>query len=272
MNPVEITSGSSPIILGFPHTGTFVPDDIWSRLNDEGRKLRDTDWHIHTLYEGLLPGASAVRATFHRYAIDANRDPSGTSLYPGQTTTGLIPATDFDNQPIWLNGVAPDEAEIARRVATFHKPYHDALAAEIKRVKAQHGVAVLYDCHSIRPVIPHLFEGVLPDFNIGTDNGRTCAPEIEAATVAVCTSAKGYTSILNGRFRGGWTTRHYGRPEDGVHAIQMELTQSTHLSDAPEPFSYDAAAADRLRPYLAEILHAIQAIALSLRPTSGART
>lgn len=264
MTPVKIRLGTSPVILGLPHTGTFVPADIHACLNAEGQELRDTDWHIHTLYEGLLPGASTLRATFHRYCIDANRDPGGESLYPGQTTTSLVPLTDFDNQAIWRDGMAPDAAEIARRVALFHAPYHAALEAEIARVKAIHGIAVLYDCHSIRPEIPYLFDGVLPDFNIGTDNGRTCAVEIEAATFAVCSSAKGFTSILNGRFRGGWTTRRYGRPESGVHAIQMELTQSTHLTDLPSPFSYDAAKAAPLRAHLADILTRIETIALRL--------
>jgi formiminoglutamase len=266
IHPVETHSGTSPVILGFPHTGTYVPPDIWERLNEEGHRLRDTDWYIHRLYAGLLLNATTVRATFHRYVIDANRDPTGASLYPGQTTTGLIPTTDFDNQPIWRAGMEPDEAETARRVAEFHAPYHAALAAEIERVKAIHGVAVLYDCHSIRPVIPYLFEGVLPDFNIGTDNGRTCAPAIESATAEICSQAAGYTSILNGRFRGGWTTRHYGRPEKGVHAIQMELTQSTHLTEAPTHFDYEPTEAARLRPYLSNILHKIEDIALAMRP------
>ena len=132
MIPVEIRRGSSPVILGMPHTGTDVPPDIRSRLNDEGRKLRDTDWHIHTLYDGLLADVTTVRATFHRYVIDANRDPSGQSLYPGQNTTGLVPLTDFDNQPIWQERQAPDESDIDARLAAFHQPYHAALAAEIE--------------------------------------------------------------------------------------------------------------------------------------------
>lgn len=271
MTQVEIAPGNSPVILGLPHTGTHVPPDIWDRLNDEGRKLRDTDWHIHTLYDGLLPGATTVRATFHRYVIDANRDPVGATLYPGQTTTGLIPLTDFDNQPIWRSGSEPDADETARRVEGFHRPYHAALASEIERVRALHGVAILYDCHSIRPEIPWLFEGVLPDFNIGTDNGRTCDPAIEQAVVGICQSAKGYRSVLNGRFRGGWTTRHYGRPAEGVHAIQMELTQSTHLSEDPSPFTYDEPKAERLRAHLARILKVLADIAPTLARSSGDR-
>lgn len=267
MTPVEIRRGASPVILGMPHTGTEVPADIWADLDEEGRKLRDTDWHIHRLYDGLLPEATTVRATFHRYCIDANRDPSGKSLYPGQNTTGLVPLTDFDNQPLWAKG--PDAAEIARRKALFHAPYHAVLSAEIERVKTLHGVVILYDCHSIRSECPFLFEGRLPDFNIGTDNGKTCAPEIEAAVADICRSAKGYTSILNGRFRGGWTTRHYGRPADGIHAVQMELAQATHLENEEPPFAYEESKAERLRVHLGAILRRLEEIALSMK--AGAR-
>ena len=173
MEMVELNRGSSPVILGLPHTGTFVPDDIRARLNDTGRKLTDTDWHVHELYQGLLPEATTVRATFHRYCLDANRDPSGVSLYPGQNTTGLIPLTDFDNNPLWNGGEEPDGTETVERVLRFHAPYHRVLQAEIERVRAEHGIAILYDCHSIRSVCPFLFQGRLPDFNIGTNNGRT---------------------------------------------------------------------------------------------------
>ncbi|MBN9038989.1 MAG: N-formylglutamate deformylase [Rhizobiales bacterium] len=266
MSPVHVSRGASPVILAFPHVGTDVPADILSRLNDEGRKLRDTDWHVDRLYADLLPGATTVRATFHRYVIDANRDPSGQSLYPGQNTTGLVPLSDFDDQPIWSE--APDAAEIARRVDMFHRPYHRALAAEIERVKALRGVAILYDCHSIRSECPFLFDGRLPDFNIGTDNGRTCAPEIERAVADLCGNAAGYTSVLNGRFRGGWTTRHYGRPGRGVHAIQMELAQATHLATEDLPFAYDEAKAARLRAHLGTILERLEEAAKTL-PTGG---
>lgn len=265
MAVVDVEHGSSSVILAFPHTGTEVPDEIGRRLNPNGRLLADTDWHIHRLYAGLLPDATTVRATFHRYVIDANRDPSGTSLYPGQNTTGLVPTTDFNGEPIWDAGAEPDAGDVAERRARFHAPYHAALAAEIARVRAQHGIAVVYDCHSIRSVIPFLFEGRLPDFNIGTDGGRTCAPAIERAAVEVCAAAPGYSSVLNGRFRGGWTTRHYGRPDDGVHAIQMELAQATHLATEAPPFAYDDAKAERLRVPLRTLLQRIEAIALDLQ-------
>ncbi len=265
MSVFEVKQGTSPVILGFPHTGTDVPADIWERLNETGRLLADTDWHIHHLYDGLLDNPTVVRATFHRYVLDANRDPAGTSLYPGQNTTGLIPETDFDGKPIWKTGAEPTEADIAERLRTYHAPYHAALAAEIERVKAIHGVVVLYDCHSIRSHISFLFDGKLPDFNIGTDMGKTCDPAIEQATVAIAAAATGYDSILNGRFKGGWTTRLYGRPETGVHAIQMELAQSTHLTTEASPFAYDDAKADKLRIHLKSILTRIEEIALGLK-------
>ncbi|MHA6686742.1 N-formylglutamate deformylase [Mesorhizobium sp. A556] len=263
VKPVEIVRGDGPVILGLPHTGTYLPESIRAKLNARGRILADTDWHIERLYDGLLPNVTTVRARFHRYCVDANRGPDDANLYPGQNTTGLVPVTDFDGEPIWIE--EPTAAEVAERKADFHAPYHEALAAEIERVKAKHGVAILYDCHSIRSHIPFLFEDVLPDFNIGTNNGATCDPRIEAAVFDLC-AASGRTHVLNGRFKGGWTTRHYGRPKDGVHAIQMELAQSTHLASETPPFAYDEEKAAAIRTTLAAILERLAALAPELKP------
>lgn len=263
MDPVKVMRGDGPVVLGMPHGGTHLPEDCAARLNETGLALADTDWHIDRLYEGLLPGATEVRASFHRYVIDANRDPSGASLYPGQNTTGLCPTTDFDGRGIYRPGAEPDAAEIARRRAAFHEPYHRALAAELDRVRGIHGVAILYDCHSIRSRIPFLFDGRLPDLNIGTDGGQTCAPELEAAVMTVCKSDPGHSCILNGRFRGGWTTRHYGRPETGWHAIQMETAQAAYMHETP-PWDYDETRAGRLRPVLAAVLDALATLAPGL--------
>ena len=253
MSFLEITRGDSPVVLGLPHTGTDLPDEIGDALNDRGRALADTDWHIHDLYDGLLEGVTSVRTRIHRYAIDVNRDPAGISLYPGQNTTGLCPVTDFDGHPIYHDGQAPDAAETERRRMAYHAPYHAALRAELERVKEKHGFAVLYDCHSIRSEIPFLFDGTLPDFNIGTNNGTTCAKAVETAVRQVCDAAEGYSTILNGRFKGGWTTRHYGQPQEGLHAIQMELAQSTYMEERP-PWKYTPSEADKLRDPLARIL------------------
>ena len=264
MQAVEVIRGDGPIVLGVPHAGTFVPDDIRERLNDTGLKLADTDWHVDRLYADMLPGATMVKANFHRYVIDANRDPEGVSLYPGQNTTSLCPTTDFDGRPIYHAGTEPVPHEIEARRLAWHAPYHAALAAELERVRARHGVAILYDCHSIRSVVPFLFEGTLPDFNTGTNTGTTCAPEIEAAVVGRTEAAEGYTSVLNGRFKGGWTTRHYGRPEEGFHAIQMELAQKTHLATEDTPFAYDEEKAEQLRVPLKDILSALADLAPTL--------
>lgn len=256
---IEVHQGAGPIVLGLPHTGTQVPEDVAATLNPRGAALTDTDWHIHTLYDALLEGVTTVRTLAHRYVIDVNRAPYGASLYPGQNTTGLCPLTDFDGHPIYLPGKEPDAAEIARRREIYHAPYHAALQAEIARVRDQHGVVILYDCHSIRSVIPYLFNGKLSDFNIGTDGGRTCGQAVQNAVENICGAARGYSTVVNGRFKGGWTTRHYGNPAAGMHAIQMELAQSTYMRETA-PWTYEAGKADRLRPHLFDILTTLQAL------------
>jgi formiminoglutamase len=261
MTPVSVKQGRGPIVLGLPHTGTYVPVDIAAKLNENGRKLADTDWHIHQVYDGLLADTTTVTANFHRYVIDANRDPQGGSLYPGQNTTTLVPLTDFDGTEIWE--APPTEAETEDRRRKFHAPYHTALQEELTRVKAIHGIAILYDCHSIRSQIPFLFDGTLPDFSIGTNLGATCAPVIGNATYGVCRAEDNYTTVLNGRFKGGWTTRHYGKPETGIHAIQMELAKSTYLTSEAPPWTYDDTKATRLRQPLSRLLGELKHIALN---------
>lgn len=256
MSLVEVARGTGPLVLGLPHTGTDLPEECAARLNDLGRGLADTDWHIHDLYAGLVEGVTTVRTTVHRYVIDVNRDPDGASLYPGQNTTGLCPLTDFDGNPIYQPGQEPDAGEIERRKDTYHAPYHAALEAELARARDLHGFAILYDCHSIRSRIPFLFDGTLPDFSIGTNGGASCDVALQAAVAAICDRADGYTSISNGRFKGGWTTRRYGRPGQGLHAIQMELAQSTYMTEAP-PWTWDAPRADRLRGPLRIILETL---------------
>ena len=262
MTPVTVSHGNSPIVLALPHGGTFIPDNIAQNLNENGLRLTDTDWHIGSLYKDLLPDTTTVSASFHRYVIDANRDPMGESLYPGQNTTTLVPLTDFDGLNIWVS--PPTLVEITQRRIAYHSPYHATLGIELARVRDQHGFAILFDCHSIRSNIPFLFAGTLPDFNIGTNLSTTCGIEIESSVLAICSAALDYTSTINGRFKGGWTTRHYGQPHSGIHAIQMELSQSTYLSDEAAPWDYDQDKATRLRPLLSSILNTLANLKLSL--------
>lgn len=261
MQVFDVIRGDSPIVLGQPHGGTYVPDAIAARLNTTGAGLADTDWHITRLYEGLLPDATVVKSNVHRYVIDANRDPSGVSLYPGQNTTTLVPLTDFDGQAIWQDGQEPSEDETLARRSAYHAPYHDALRAELDRVRDRHGVAILFDCHSIRSNIPFLFEGELPIFNTGTNLGTACAPEIEAMVDAIA-QASGMGSVLNGRFKGGWTTRHYGQPGTGIHAIQMEISQRAYMHETP-PWEWDGRKAETARPHLQKMLTDLNNLALS---------
>jgi N-formylglutamate deformylase len=263
--PVLCSPGNSPLILCFPHTGTAVAPAFKSKLSAEGKKLRDTDWHVDRLYQGVFPGATTVQATFHRYVIDANRDPSGTSLYPGQNTTSLVPQTDFDNQPLWQLGVAITQSDIEERLRLFHAPYHAQVKRQIDRIHKLHGIAVVFDCHSIRSECPFLFDGVLPDLNLGTFDGRSCAPQFEESITAAMVRADGYSHVVNGRFKGGWTTRHYGQPDRGVHAIQLELAQSTHLATESLPFAFDYDKARTLRVVLSDILRAVESVALNLK-------
>ena len=249
----EITEGDGPVLLAQPHGGTEIPPAILQRLNTQGQARADTDWHISQLYAGLLTSASVVSTPIHRYVIDANRAPTDESLYPGQNSTGLCPTTTFDGDPIYLPGQEPSADETGQREQLYHQPYHDALEEQLQRIHQRHGYAILYDCHSIRSLVPYLFDGRLPDFNIGSNSGASCDPLIEAAVQQQCSQADAYSTVVNGRFKGGWTTRHYGQPHRGYHAIQMELAQCNYMREQP-PWSYEADSADKLRVILARIL------------------
>ncbi|WP_429911649.1 N-formylglutamate deformylase [Glycocaulis sp.] len=266
MNPVSVKEGISPVVIAVPHAGTWLPEEVRARLNARGAMLADTDWHVDRLYDGLLPGAAMVVANFHRYVVDPNRPPDGASLYPGQNTTGLVANTDFDGEPIWTE--PPTTDEIAARVAAFHAPYHAAVAAALEAAKTRHGVAILYDAHSIRSRIPFLFDGTLPDLCIGTADGTSCDDSLSEAVMKIASKSERYSHVLNGRFKGGWTTRHYGKPASGVHAIQMELAQSAYLQSEAAPFAYDDAKAASLRAILSEILHRLEELAPDLKVTS----
>ena len=234
---LSIQRGAAPLVVSMPHTGTELPE-IEGGLQSAWLARRDADWWVDKLYSfaGDL-GATVIRTSISRTVIDANRDPSGISLYPGQATTELCPTTTFDGEPLYRPGSAPDETEIARRRRTYFEPYHHALTAEIARLRSRHRAVVLYDCHSIRSRIPRLFAGELPNFNIGTNSGASCAPELTARIEALC-AATDFSHVVNGRFKGGYTTRHHGRPADGVHAVQMELACRGYMRE-PEKVGSD---------------------------------
>ena len=268
---LDVRRGETPLIVSFPHTGTGIPAEIEACLASPWLGRKDADWWVERLYDfagGL--GATTVRTAISRTVIDVNRDPDGVSLYPGQTTTELCPLTTFDGEPLYQPGAAPDAAEIEERIAGYFAPYHAALTEEIERLKAAHGAVVLYEAHSIRSRVPRLFDGDLPNFNIGTNSGRSCDTTLAAAVAGVC-AASPFTSITDGRFKGGYTTRHYGDPASGVHAIQMELACRGYMDDPTGrvsadnwPTPYDAARAAPMRAVLSDILKAC--IAFASRP------
>jgi formiminoglutamase len=254
---VEIVRGDTGLIVSMPHTGTKIPPEIERDLVSPWLALKDTDWWIERLYDFAGDfNATVLRAVHSRTVIDVNRDPSGSSLYPGQATTGLCPTETFDGEPLHKPGRAPDKFEIARRRELYFQPYHAALTGEIARLKESHPRIVLFDCHSIRSIIPRLFDGELPHMNIGTNAGASCDSGFAHAVQAVC-DASGFSWVSNGRFKGGWITRCHGRPALGVHAIQMELACRSYL-DEPFPVvdqqnwppPYDEARAERMRATL----------------------
>lgn len=235
-----------------PHSGVELPDGLASRLQPRAVALPDTDWHIPKLYDFVADEVTVIQQRYSRYAIDVNRPPSGESLYPGQATTGLCSTTLFDGAPLYFDGKEPNDAEIAERREAFHAPYHQSLADELQRVRALHGYAILYDCHSIASEVPRLFDGVLPVLNLGTAKGESCDPSIEAGIASIF-DASDLTTVVNGRFVGGYITRHNGQPQNNVHAVQMEIGQDAYMTRAPE-FAYAPEVAAPLRVVLKEIL------------------
>jgi formiminoglutamase len=258
---LTVARGNAPLLLSVPHGGTEIPAALEARLHSVARARHDADWWVPQLYD-FAPqlGVTMIRTDISRTVIDVNRDPGGASLYPGQATTELCPTTTFDGEPLYAPGSEPGAAEIAARRAQFFDPYHVALAAELERLRALHGVVVLYDAHSIRSRVPRLFDGLLPIFNIGTHSGASCAAPLAAAIESIC-AATGHAYVINGRFKGGYITRHYGRPERGVHAVQMELACRSYLRESdgalgPEnwPVPYDPSYAAPIRAVLSEVL------------------
>jgi N-formylglutamate deformylase len=231
MNWLQMRRGDAPLIVSFPHTGIVIPDSLAGRLVSLWRARKDTDWYVERLYDFVhVLGATTIRTSISRTVIDVNRDMTGLSLYPGRPTTELCPTTTFDGEPLYKPGEAPSAAEISVRTQEFFQPYHHALAAEIGRLRQRHRRVVLYDCHSIRSSIPRLFEGELPNFNIGTNAGASCSRALTEAVAAACMQPP-YSWGVDGRFKGGTITRSFGKVADNVHAIQMELACRGYLRE-----------------------------------------
>jgi N-formylglutamate deformylase len=250
--------GNSPMLISIPHAGTMLPKDIYSRLTPKAKQLADVDWHLPILYD-IAKGfdISILEAEYARYAIDLNRSPENSSLYPGQDVTGLCPIDTFAKQPIYLNGKQPNAKEISNRIEKYWMPYHKKLETELKRIRALHGIAILWDAHSIASHVPRFFTGKLPDLNFGTADLKSCDATLQealATTMHHSVYAKKYSHVFNGRFKGGYITRHYGVPSINIHAVQLEISQCIYMEEMP-PYKYNAELAINLKSLLVDLLN-----------------
>ena len=254
MDTFSLHQGSAPLLISLPHDGSFIPDDLAARLRPAARRAPDTDWHVGRLYQPLADalGASLIRPHASRYVVDLNRPADGHALYPGQRETGLVSAIGFDGEPLYLDGQEPGRAEIQQRINDYWCPYHHALAQEIARLREAHGRVVVWEGHSIRSHVPMLFEGRLPDFNLGTADGASCSPALQQALAGSLQAQSDYSFVVNGRFKGGYITRHYAAPEQGVQAVQLELAQLNYMDE--DSFAYDELKAARLQPVILDLL------------------
>jgi N-formylglutamate deformylase len=253
MEPYQFAPGACPLLVSMPHVGTHLPAKTAELMTEAARGLADTDWHVDRLYDFLRDlDASVLAATHSRYVIDLNRAPDGKPLYAGASNTELCPTTTFGEQPVYRPGAGPDEAEVAARREAFWQPYHERLRAELEAIRSRHGIALLWDAHSIRSRVPRFFAGRLPDLNFGTGGGVTAKPDLLAALEHVA-AASDYTVAVNGRFKGGHITRVYGDPGAGIHAVQLELSQITYMDEA-SPYGFREDLAAGIRPVLRELL------------------
>jgi N-formylglutamate deformylase len=250
--------GSAPLLVSLPHVGTQIPPDLQARYVPRAIDAEDTDWYLDRLYAFAAEelGASLLVPRFSRYVIDLNRPSDNQPMYAGANNTELCPTRFFTGEPLYRDGMAPDAAEVAGRVAAYWQPYHDTLAAELARLKAAHGHVVLFDGHSIKSELPWLFEGTLPHMNLGTAGGTSCDPALAQQVLAVFEGQSRYSHVLNGRFKGGHITRRYGRPQDGVHALQLEMCWRAYMHELPRGWSDERAAA--VTPVLRAMLGAMR--------------
>ncbi|MBU9821636.1 N-formylglutamate deformylase [Rahnella sp. BCC 1045] len=252
-DPYHFIPGTAPILISIPHAGTHLTPEVASGLSDAALPLSDTDWHIPKLYDfARALGASILVGQYSRFVIDLNRPSDDKPLYT-TATTGLYPDTLFDGRATFKPGMTPTGAQRQQYLDEIWQPYHQKIQSELARMKQEFGYALLFDAHSIASVIPRLFDGQLPDLNLGTNSGESCAPALSEILEKTCQQQTRFTHVLNGRFKGGYITRAYGQPENNVHAVQLELAQVNYMEEI-EPFSYSEDKASELQALLKPLL------------------
>jgi len=257
-----LIKGTSPLLISMPHNGQAIPEDIAKTMTESAKKIADTDWYKDRLYDfANVQGANILMPKYNRYVIDLNREPTGIDLYPGQNSTELCPTSAFDLTPLYLSEQQPDEKEIQHRITHYWQPYHDALRNRLTEIKQQFGYAILLEAHSILSHVPRFFEGQLPDFNFGTANGKSCSNKLITEIEQLDYSP--YSIVSNGRFKGGFITRHYGDPENNIHAIQLELSQRTYMNESTN--EYNEVLARQVKPKLEAL---VQCLLNTSQPTS----
>ncbi len=251
MQIAHVEKGSSPLLINCPHVGVFVPEKIMAHLSDAAALLPDTDWKIDELYLfARVLGAGLMTATHSRYVVDLNRPPDDGVLYESGGS-GLVPLQTFEGKSVYQPGQAPSASEIANRVDRYWAPYHALLRTELGRLRRIFGWAILLDAHSIVGRLPLLFEGQLPDLNLGTNDGASVPADLESGAFEILTRSA-YPAVLNQRFKGGFITRHYGQPETGIYALQLEMSQRVYMSGTPSKF--DAKLAAAVQPLLRKLV------------------
>lgn len=259
----EARDGDSPLLVSVPHDGRNIPADIARQMTPEALSIPDTDWHVARLYEFCAElNANMIIATHSRYVVDLNRSATDAALYEGQVSTGLCPVKTFSGAPVYRYGEGVSAAEKEQRVVSYWQPYHEQLQRRLQQIKERFGYALLWDAHSIPSQVPSLFPGELPVLNLGTNNGRSCPEYLRDAVAAVATSSS-CSAVIDGRFRGGFITRHYGRIEEKQFAIQLELAQRSYMDE--DTGEYD-------EPRAAQLTKTLQAMLSTYMETANSRT
>ncbi len=240
-----------PILISVPHCGTDFPDELKDQYNPQLIAAPDdTDWFVHQLY-GFAPamGMTMIHAQYSRWVIDLNRDPQSKPLYTdGRIITALCPTTTFLGEPLYLDHrkeVAQEE--ISRRLNHYFYSYHQKVEEHLTRLKNKFGKVLLWDCHSIRQMVPTIQKEKFPDLILGDADGTSASPGLIESALSVL-DHDSYSVSHNHPFKGGYLTRHFGKPQNNIHALQLEMSKVNYLDDSET--KYDNVRAGKMQELL----------------------